>query len=90
VLEDNPRRVIGLKAKVEKIYVDEHGIVRALASVESERNPGKWYDVYVWLKDGEVIASHCTCLGFAFKGECKHVRWLKAVTLANVSRLQLG
>jgi predicted nucleic acid-binding Zn finger protein len=85
--------LVELRVEVEKLYVDEHGILRALARIESERNPGKWYDVYVWLKDGEVVASHCTCPGYVFRGECKHVRWLKVVALAalgRVSKLQPG
>ena len=70
-----------MRVEVERLYVDEHGIVRVLARVESESNPGLYYGVYIWLRDGKIIASHCTCPGFVFKRQCKHVEWVKNIAL---------
>jgi hypothetical protein len=79
--------VAKVKVEVERFYVDERGILRVLARVRSESNPGSWYGVYIWLKDGKVIASNCTCLGFVFRGECKHIRWVTNMALANLGRI---
>jgi hypothetical protein len=82
-----------MRVEVERLYEDEHGILRVLARVGSESNPGSWYGVYIWLKDGKVIAKHCTCPGYVFRGECKHIRWVTNIALAalgRVSKLQLG
>jgi len=70
-----------VRVEVERLYVDEHGIVRVLARVESESNPGLYYGVYIWLRDGEIVAAHCTCPGYAFRKHCKHVEWVKNVAL---------
>jgi len=82
-----------VRVEVERFYVDERGFTRVLARVESESNPGSWHGVYLWLKDGRVVASHCTCPGYTFRGECKHVRWVTNIALAalgRVSKLQPG
>jgi hypothetical protein len=48
-----------------------------IARVESESSLGVWYGVYVWLQDGKIVASHCTCIGYAFRKHCKHVEWVR-------------
>jgi len=69
--------VIEVKVEIERFYEDEHGILRVLARVESESSPGVWYGVYVWLQDGKIVASHCTCIGYAFRKHCKHMEWVR-------------
>jgi uncharacterized Zn finger protein len=78
---DNPRRVIKLRTEIERLYEDERGILRVLARVASESTPGVWYGVYLWIQDGKVVAAHCTCPGYTFRKQCKHIERVKNTAL---------
>jgi uncharacterized Zn finger protein len=75
------REVAEVRVEIERLYEDERGITRVLARVESESNPGSWYGVYIWLRDGNIVAAHCTCPSYVFRKQCKHIEWVKNVTL---------
>jgi uncharacterized Zn finger protein len=40
-----------------------------------------WYGVYLWMRDGKVVTAHCTCPGFVFRKQCKHVEWVRGEVL---------
>jgi uncharacterized Zn finger protein len=68
-----------MRVEIERLYEDEHGITRVLARVESESKPGVWYGVYLWLRDGKIVATYCTCPGYTFRRQCKHIEWVRNV-----------
>jgi uncharacterized Zn finger protein len=70
-----------MRVEIERFYEDEHGFTRVLARVESESKPGVWYWVYLWLRDGNIVAAHCTCPSFTFRRQCKHLEWVKNTAL---------
>jgi uncharacterized Zn finger protein len=70
-----------MKVEIERLYEDERGILRVLARVASESTPGLYYGVYLWLRDGRIIASHCTCPGYVFRKQCKHIERVKNMAL---------
>jgi uncharacterized Zn finger protein len=54
--------------------------------VESESRPGVWYGVYLWMRDDRVVAANCTCPGFVFRRQCKHVEWVRGEVLRRLGR----
>jgi uncharacterized Zn finger protein len=77
-----------MRVELEKLYVDEHGFIRVLAWVESSTTYGELYGVYLWLRDGKIVRSICTCKGFAFQKHCKHVEWVRATALTKIGKIQ--
>ena len=59
-----------------------HGTAPHLYEVESETDPGKWYQVFA---NGTVIK--CTCKGYLSHKTCKH---LAAVQQLSLSRFLSG
>ena len=80
-------RMIKLMVEIEQMYFDERGYLRVLARVKSESRPGVWYGVYLWIRDGEIAVAHCTCPGFAFRRQCKHVEWVRGEVLRRTGRV---
>jgi uncharacterized Zn finger protein len=76
-----------MRVEIERLYEDEHGITRVLARVASESRPGVWYGVYLWMRDGEIVAAHCTCPGFVFRRQCKHVEWVRGEVLRRAGKI---
>jgi uncharacterized Zn finger protein len=33
------------------------------------------------VRDGRIVAAHCTCPGYAFRKHCKHVERVRSVVL---------
>jgi hypothetical protein len=76
-----------VRVEIERLYEDEHGFTRVLARVESESRPGVWYGVYLWMRGDKVVAANCTCLGFVFRRQCKHVEWVRGEVLRRMGRI---
>jgi uncharacterized Zn finger protein len=76
-----------LMVEIEQMYFDERGYLRVLARVKSESKPGVWYGVYLWMRDGRIVVAHCTCPGFVFRRQCKHVEWVRGEVLRRAGRI---
>jgi uncharacterized Zn finger protein len=75
-----------MRVEIERLYEDERGFIRVLARVESSSTYGELYGVYLWLRDGKIVSSLCTCKGFAFQRHCKHIEWVRVTALAKLGK----
>jgi hypothetical protein len=69
-----------LKVILEHVRVTDNGDVVALGWVPSDSDKWILYGVYIRMRGGRVVKSICTCKGYVFHGDCKHVIRLAAVT----------
>jgi hypothetical protein len=74
-----------LKVVLEHVRVDDNGDVIALGWVRSDSNPELLYGVYVRVRGGRVVKSICSCKGYVYRGDCKHVMRLVAAARQYIS-----
>ncbi len=56
-----------------------NGLLKVYARCESSRLAGSWYDVFLVVKNGELVRASCSCPGWAFTRVCKHIKTVEVM-----------